>query len=139
MKKLYSLIACLLFPLLPLMATGEVDEGEASFIDVEVMPEYPGGQKALFAYLSENIRYPQIAKENKIEGRVIVGFVVEKDGSISNVEVVRSVDPSLDKEALRVIKSMPRWKPGKIRGKPVRVKYRVPVNFKLTSDNIHNK
>lgn len=136
MKKLYSLIACLLFPLLPLMATGEVDEGEASFIDVEVMPEYPGGQKALFAYLSENIRYPQIAKENKIEGRVIVGFVVEKDGSISNVEVVRSVDPSLDKEALRVIKSMPRWKPGKIRGKPVRVKYRVPVNFKLTSDNI---
>ena len=136
MKKLYSLIACLLFPLLPLMATGEVDEGEASFIDVEVMPEYPGGQKALFAYLSENIRYPQIAKENKIEGRVIVGFVVEKDGSISNVEVVRSVDPSLDKEALRVIKSMPRWKPGKIRGKPVRVKYTVPVNFKLTSDNI---
>lgn len=96
------------------------------------MPEFPGGQLALFQFLSQNVKYPPIAQENGIEGRVIVQFVVAKDGKISDVEVVRSGgDPSLDREALRVIKAMPRWIPGTQRGKPVRVKYTVPVNFRL--------
>ena len=110
----------------------EPEEDEVVFVVVESMPEFPGGQQALFKYLSENVKYPVIAQENGIQGRVICQFVVNKDGSIVDVEVVRSGgDPSLDKEAIRVIKSMPKWKPGKQRGKAVRVKYTVPVNFKL--------
>ena len=109
----------------------EEDE-EVIFVVVETMPEFPGGQAALFKYLSENVKYPVIAQENGIQGRVICQFVVNKDGAIVDVEVVRSGgDASLDKEAARVIKSMPKWNPGKQRGKPVRVKYTVPVNFKL--------
>lgn len=110
----------------------EEEEEEVVFVIVETMPEFPGGQQALFKYLSENVKYPAIAQENGIQGRVICQFVVNKDGAIVDVEVVRSGgDPSLDKEALRVIKSMPKWKPGKQRGKAVRVKYTVPVNFRL--------
>ena len=116
----------------PVEAPVEEEEEEVVFVIVESMPEFPGGQQALFKYLSENVKYPVIAQENGIQGRVICQFVVNKDGSIVDVEVVRSGgDPSLDKEAVRVIKSMPKWKPGKQRGKPVRVKYTVPVNFKL--------
>ena len=116
----------------PVEAPVEEEEEEVVFVVVEKMPEFPGGQQALFKYLSENVKYPVIAQENGIQGRVICQFVVNKDGSIVDVEVVRSGgDPSLDKEAIRVIKSMPKWKPGKQRGKPVRVKYTVPVNFKL--------
>ena len=116
----------------PVEAPQEEEEEEVVFVVVESMPEFPGGQQALFKYLSENVKYPVIAQENGIQGRVICQFVVNKDGSIVDVEVVRSGgDPSLDKEAIRVIKSMPKWKPGKQRGKAVRVKYTVPVNFKL--------
>ncbi len=116
----------------PVEAPVEEEEEEVVFVIVESMPEFPGGQQALFKYLSENVKYPVIAQENGIQGRVICQFVVNKDGSIVDVEVVRSGgDPSLDKEAGRVIKSMPKWKPGKQRGKAVRVKYTVPVNFKL--------
>jgi len=116
----------------PVSAPEEDEEEEVVFVVVESMPEFPGGQQALFKYLSENVKYPVIAQENGIQGRVICQFVVNKDGSIVDVEVVRSGgDPSLDKEAVRVIKSMPKWKPGKQRGKAVRVKYTVPVNFKL--------
>ena len=116
----------------PVEAPVEEEEEEVVFVVVESMPEFPGGQQALFKYLSENVKDPVIAQENGIQGRVICQFVVNKDGSIVDVEVVRSGgDPSLDKEAIRVIKSMPKWKPGKQRGKPVRVKYTVPVNFKL--------
>ncbi|MBQ6724346.1 MAG: energy transducer TonB [Paludibacteraceae bacterium] len=116
----------------PVEAPVEEEEEEVVFVVVESMPEFPGGQQALFKYLSENVKYPMIAQENGIQGRVICQFVVNKDGSIVDVEVVRSGgDPSLDKEAIRVIKSMPKWKPGKQRGKAVRVKYTVPVNFKL--------
>ena len=116
----------------PVEAPEEVEEEEVVFVVVESMPEFPGGQQALFRFLSENVKYPVIAQENGIQGRVICQFVVNKDGSIVDVEVARSGgDPSLDKEAVRVIKSMPKWKPGKQRGKPVRVKYTVPVNFKL--------
>ena len=102
------------------------------FIVVEHMPEFPGGTEALIKFLQDNITYPQIAKENNIEGRVLCQFVVEKDGTITDIQVVRSGgDASLDKEAVRVLRLMPKWKPGKQQGKPVRVKYTVPVNFKL--------
>ncbi len=98
---------------------------------VEQMPSFPGGPSALMKYLSENVKYPVVAQENGVQGRVVVSFVVEKDGHITDVKVVRSVDPSLDKEAARVVKSMPSWIPGKQNGSAVRVKYNVPVSFKL--------
>ena len=107
-------------------------EEETKVFDVvEQMPSFPGGPSALFEYLSKNIKYPVVAEENGIQGRVIVSFVVERDGSITDVRVVKSVDPSLDKEAQRVVKSMPRWIPGKQNGSAVRVKYTVPVTFRL--------
>ena len=110
----------------------EPEDVDVIFRIVEKMPEFPGGTQALFKYLSENVKYPVIAQENGIQGKVFCQFVVNKDGSIVDVEVVRSAgDPSLDKEAVRVIKSMPKWNPGKQSNKPVRVKYTVPVNFKL--------
>ena len=116
----------------PVETPVEEEEEEVVFMVVEKMPEFPGGQQALFKYLSENVKYPVIAQENGIQGRVICQFTVNKDGSIVDVEVVRSGgDPSLDKEAVRVIKSMPKWKAGQQRGKPVRVKYTVPVSFRL--------
>ena len=116
----------------PVEAPVEEEEEEVIFVVVESMPEFPGGQQALFKYLAENVKYPVIAQENGIQGRVICQFVVNKDGSIVDVVAVRSSgEPALDKEAIRVIQSMPKWKPGKQRGKPVRVKYTVPVNFRL--------
>ena len=116
----------------PVEPKKEEEEEEVIFMVVESMPEFPGGQQALFKYLAENVKYPVIAQENGIQGRVICQFVVNKDGSIVDVVAVRSSgEASLDKEAIRVIKSMPKWKPGKQRGKPVRVKYTVPVNFRL--------
>ncbi len=107
------------------------EEDNVVFQVVETMPSFPGGDQALFKFLGENVKYPAIAQENGTQGRVICQFVVNRDGSIVDVEVVRPVDPSLDKEAIRVIKSMPNWSPGKQRGKSVRVKYTLPVNFKL--------
>lgn len=108
---------------------------EESFTVVEQMPEFPGGQQGLFRFLSENVKYPQIAYNNNIQGRVIVQFVVDKDGSVTDVDVAKSGgDPSLDKEAVRVIKAMPKWRPGMQKGKPVRVRYTIPVNFRLPQD-----
>lgn len=98
---------------------------------VEQMPSFPGGISGLRTYLNQNIRYPAEAQENCVQGRVVVSFVVGKDGHISDVTVLRSVDPSLDKEAIRVIRNMPRWTPGKQEGEPVRVRYNVPVSFRL--------
>lgn len=98
---------------------------------VEQMPSFPGGISGLRTYLNQNIRYPAEAQENCVQGRVVVSFVVGKDGHISDVTVLRSVDPSLDKEAVRVIRNMPRWTPGKQGGEPVRVRYNVPVSFRL--------
>ena len=107
-------------------------EEETKVFDVvEQMPSFPGGQAALFQWLSSNIKYPVVAEENGVQGRVIVTFVVERDGSITDVKVVKSVDPSLDKEAIRVTKSMPHWIPGKQNGSAVRVKYTLPVTFRL--------
>ena len=116
------------------------DSGNSKVYDVvEEMPQFPGGPSALFEYLSKNVKYPVVAEENGVQGRVIVTFVVERDGSITDVRVVKSVDPSLDKEAQRVLRSMPRWIPGKQNGSAVRVKYTVPVTFKLqeTSNNYY--
>lgn len=101
------------------------------FTVVEQMPMYPGGDAALMQYLSSNIHYPAVAAENGVQGRVVVGFVVERDGSITDVNVMRSVDPALDREAVRVVKNMPHWTPGKQNGSAVRVKYQVPVTFRL--------
>ena len=106
-------------------------EDNKIFEVVEQNPTFPGGTAALMSWLSQNIKYPVIAAENGVKGRVIVQFVVEKDGSITDVVVVKSVDPSLDKEATRVIKNMPHWIPGRQNGSPVRVRFTVPVSFKL--------
>lgn len=99
---------------------------------VEVMPEFPGGQKGLMEYLGKNVKYPADAAAKGIQGRVITSFVVQKDGSISNVKIVRGVEPSLDKEAERVITTMPKWAPGRQRGEAVNVKYTVPIAFHLS-------
>ncbi len=113
-------------------AKEEVEEEEAQvFFIVEDMPEFPGGEMALRTYIANAIKYPVIAQENGIQGKVYVTFVVGKDGSVSNASIARGVDPSIDKEALRVINTLPKWKPGKQRGKPVNVSYTVPINFQL--------
>lgn len=108
-----------------------VESTEKTFEVVEQMPTFSGGDAALMKYLSENIKYPKAAEKAGEQGRVVVNFIVEKDGAISNVNVVRSVTPTLDAEAVRVIKAMPKWVPGKQDGQFVRVKYNVPVSFRL--------
>ena len=109
----------------------EVKEENVVFEVAEQMPSFPGGENALMEFLSKNTKYPSVAEENGIQGRVVCTFVVEANGSITNVKVVRGLDPALDREAVRVIKSMPKWIPGKQNGKTVRVTYTVPVTFKL--------
>ena len=96
------------------------------------MPSFPGGN--VQKWISKNVKYPVLAMENGIQGKVYIQFVIEKDGSITDVKVVRGVDASLDKEAVRVVKAMPKWKPGKQRGKPVRVSYTLPINFQLSNN-----
>ena len=113
-------------------------EGEV-FQVVEEMPEFPGGMGECMKFLSKNIKFPAQAAENGIQGRVIIQMVVTKEGDIAEAKVVRGVDPLLDAEALRVINSMPKWKPGKQRGEAVNVKYTIPVMFKLTGDNSSDK
>ena len=101
------------------------------FVIAETMPSFPGGQNALMSFMKQNIKYPTVPQEQGVEGRVIIQFIVDKDGTITDPVIARGVDPYLDKEAMRVIKAMPKWNPGKQRGTPVRVKYTVPVLFKL--------
>jgi protein TonB len=117
----------------PVISTRPEEEEEEAqvFFIVEDMPEFPGGEMALRTYIANAIKYPVIAQENGIQGKVYVTFVVGKDGSVSNASIARGVDPSLDKEALRVVNTLPKWKPGKQRGKPVNVSYTVPINFVL--------
>ena len=105
------------------------DTSQKVYDVVEQMPSFPGGQAEMMRYLAKNAKYPKDAYEQKISGRVLVQFVVEKNGSISNVKIMKSIFPSLDKEAMRLVKNMPRWTPGKQNGKAVRVKYTVPVSF----------
>ena len=106
-------------------------KNEEVFDVVEQMPEYPGGMQALFEFMSQNIKYPADAQKQKVEGRVLAKFIVETDGSISNIEVVKQAFPSLDAEAVRVIQAMPKWKPGRQKGQAVRVKFVLPINFSL--------
>ena len=109
---------------------GELVE-ELVYDMVEVMPEFPGGVRAMLDFIKKNIQYPEIARKNGIQGRVIVGVVVDKNGSVTNLTILKSIDPYLDKEAIRVIRLMPKWKPGTQMDKPVKVKYAIPVSFKL--------
>ena len=104
---------------------------QSVYDEVEVMPEFPGGMQAMIEYLNTNIKYPKDAIKQEVGGRVMVMFVVETDGSLSNVRVARKVFPSLDAEAVRVVKTMPKWKPGKEKGKVVRVNYTLPVVFSI--------
>ena len=101
------------------------------FMVVENMPEYPGGNEAMFAFFAKNMKYPADAQKNKVQGRVLVTFVVERDGTLTDVQVAKPTFPSLDDEAMRLVKKMPKWKPGTQRGVPVRVKFTLPVVFKL--------
>ena len=113
------------------MAEEEEEEEEQIFMIVENMPEFPGGDLALRKYIAENVKYPEIAKENGLSGKVFVQFVINQRGEVENVKIARGVDPALDKEAIRVVQNLPKWKPGSQRGKPVKVSYTVPINFQL--------
>ncbi len=123
----------MIFDVAPVVQTTkeEEEDGTQIFSIVEEMPEFPGGDRALLQFIANTIKYPVVAQENGIQGRVYVNFVVNVDGSVSEPRITRSVDPSLDKEALRVIGLLPTWKPGKQRGKAVRVSYNVPIYFQL--------
>ena len=133
MKKLIMMSLMTLFGLTTVSAQKTVvaEKNQQVFDVVEQMPEYPGGIQALFEYLQQNVKYPEDAKKQKIEGRVIATFVVETDGSVSSVEVVKPAFPSLDAEAVRLLSAMPKWIPGKQNGKVVRVKFTVPISFNL--------
>jgi TonB family protein len=109
------------------------------FVIVEQMPEFPGGQDSLYKFLGANIVYPNKAKKDGVEGKVYINFTIEKDGSINEVKVLRSVHPLLDEEAVRVVESFPKWKPGKQKGKTVRVSYNLPLNFVLNTKNKERK
>ena len=109
----------------------EEESDDEFFMVVENMPEFPGGDLGLMKYIQKNVKYPPIAKEYNITGKVYVSFIVDKSGSVTNAKIVRGVDKNLDAEALRVVKSLPKYKPGKQRGKPVRVMFTIPINFTL--------
>lgn len=115
----------------PVQVEEEEPEEEEIFQIVETPPSFPGGFAECLKFLQKNIKYPNISQENGVQGKVIIQFVVNSDGTVVDPVVVRSVDPYLDKEALRVVKAMPKWSPGKQRGKPVRVRFTLPVQFKL--------
>ena len=117
----------------------KVEKEVKAFDVVEQMPQFPGGPAALMQFLSQNVKYPVEAHKAGVQGRVIASFVVEKDGSITEACIARSIHPSLDAEALRVIGSMPNWMPGKQNGEPVRVKYTVPITFKLQGNDVKAK
>lgn len=119
--------------------TPQTDKAKKVYDVVEVMPQFPGGIAEMMTYLSTNLKYPKEAEDKNIQGRVVVDFIVERDGSVSNVNIIRSVSPELDAEALRVVKGMPKWKPGKQKGKTVRVKFDLPLQFKIPEDKAKKK
>ena len=126
-----SVLAILLMVNTNAMAQNKKKANDKVLEKAEVMPEYPGGDQAMMKFVSENVQYPEEAKEKEISGRVLVSFIVEKDGSIADVKVVKGIGGGCDEEAVRVVKAMPKWKPGKDKGKPVRVSYMMPFTFKL--------
>ena len=114
------------------MLSGGSEIAETDILDyAEHHPSFPGGQQALLDFLRQNVNYPEQAKKDSIEGRVVVGFVIDTDGSITDPKIVRSVHPLLDAEALRVVKLMPKWEPGSENGTHVKVKYNLPISFKI--------
>ena len=135
MKRLIimSLMAtcCLTTVLAQKTVVSQKDQKEEPFDVVEDMPAFPGGMEAMIQFISSNIKYPADAKKQKVDGRVLVNFVVEKDGSITEVKVIKPTFPSLDAEAVRVVKAMPKWKPGYQKGQAVRVQFTMPINFSL--------
>ena len=134
MKKLFTLLlftAAFSLAYAQQPASNNNANDDEIFSIVENEPEYPGGDEALYKFISKNIVYPKSAREKGIQGTVLVEFVVEKDGKLSNIKVIRSADPALEAEAVRVISKMPKWKPGTQRGKKVRSTFRLPINFQL--------
>ena len=133
MKKFIIMALMAVFGLTTVSAQKTVvaKKNQKVFYIVEQMPEYPGGQAALFEFISKNVKYPEDAVKKKVEGKVFVTFVVDTDGKITDVSLLRKVFPSLDAEAIRVISAMPNWIPGKQKGQVVRVKYTVPIMFRL--------
>lgn len=134
MKQLFMLIALLLSSSLTVIAQESEKEDRKVYDLVEQMPTFPGGQSALFQWLSHNIKYPVEAEKHGIQGRVVTQFVVMPDGILDSIKVVNSVDPSLDNEAIRVIRAMPKWNPGMKNGKPVMTRYILPVSFRLGNE-----
>ena len=124
-------ICCLTTVLAQKTVVSQKEQKEEPFNVVEDMPAFPGGMDAMIQFLSSNIQYPADAQKQKVDGRVLVNFVVEKDGSITEVKVIKPTFPSLDAEAVRVVKAMPKWKPGYQRGQAVRVQFTMPINFSL--------
>lgn len=134
MKKLIVLVALSVLCSTSAMAQTVVED-DAIFVVAENAPEFPGGEDSLYAYIARNIVYPEAAKKEKIEGRVFVTFIVEKDGQVSSVKLLRDIGGGCGEEAIRVLKSMPKWKPGTQRGKPVRVQFNLPVSFELQDED----
>ena len=126
-----SVLAILLISSTTVTAQNKKTSNDKVFEKVEDMPEFPGGEKAMMDFVAQNVQYPKEAMEKEISGRVLVGFIVEKDGSISETEIVKGIGGGCDEEAVRVVKAMPKWKPGKQKGKPVRVHFMLPLTFKL--------
>ena len=133
MKKLILLVVVALFCCTSAMAQTVVVDEEI-FLVVENEPEFPGGSDSLYAYIARNIKYPETAKKEKIEGRVFVTFVIEKDGQVSSAKILRDIGGGCGEEAIRVVKNMPKWKPGTQRGNPVRFQFNLPVSFMLGKD-----
>lgn len=138
MKKYFVIIVLLVLPFVSFSQTTTTEEPPALLV-AEEMPVYPGGDDAMRQFLVSNIIYPQIAKENNIQGKIFVEFIIEKTGEVTNVKVIRGVDPLLDDEAVRVVKLFPKWKPGKQEGKLVRVRFIVPIIFKLDTEKEEKK
>ena len=126
-----SVLALLLMVNTNAMAQNKKAANDKVLEKAEVMPEFPGGEQAMMKFVSENVQYPEEAKEKEISGRVLVGFIVEKDGSVNEVKIVQGIGGGCDEEAVRVVKAMPKWKPGKQDGKTVRVSYTMPFFFKM--------
>lgn len=138
MKKLILLVAVAIFCGTSAMAQSVVEDDEI-FVVVENSPEFPGGNDSLYAYIGRNIKYPETAKKEKIQGRVFVTFVIEKDGQVSSAKILRDIGGGCGEEAIRVVKNMPKWKPGTQRGNPVRVQFNLPIMFQLEKSTSESK
>lgn len=138
MKKLILLVAVAIFCGTSAMAQSVVEDDEI-FVVVENSPEFPGGNDSLYAYIGRNIKYPESAKKEKIQGRVFVTFVIEKDGQVSSAKILRDIGGGCGEEAIRVVKNMPKWKPGTQRGNPVRVQFNLPIMFQLEKSTSESK